>query len=160
MPQTFDPGDFDIHEFEKGKPEVLPVTKKEKIDPRTLKGTGETEPVKKPKKRIFLAVVANIFLPGLGNILVKKTLLGKTLLAANVLLLATTVSPTSFLGFLGNIAYPRTPPALIAGISIAPLETGGNIVTIDPQIQALFYVGIALALLAWIHLFYLLAKKR
>jgi len=161
MPRTFDSEDFDIHKFESQKPSVWPVTKGEKIDRRVLKGAKkihEAEP-KTKGKRVIVGIVGNVFLPGLGNVFLKKTAVGTVLLALNLALLVATLSPTSMLGFLGNMAYPGYPPAVASSITIAPSEQGFSLV-IKPEMSWIFQLASALAVLTWAHFVFLALKKR
>ena len=161
MPRTFDSEDFDIHKFERQKPNVWPVTKGEKIDRRVLKDakkTHEAEPRTKGK-RVFVGIVGNIFLPGLGNVFLKKTAVGTVLLALNLALLAATLSPTSMLGFLGNMAYPAYPPAVASGLTLVPSAQGYS-VAVDPAMAWVFYIATALAIVTWLHFFYIALKKQ
>jgi len=164
MPKTFDPGDFDIHEFEDQKPKVYPITKKEKIDSRAVKGIGKETRAKKPGKglspgkRIFTAFVGNVLLPGLGNVLLKKTKVGVGLLLLNVGFLVTTASPTSMLGFLGTIAYPKIPEGLRYAV-IMPVGPSTGIAVKEVMLP-IFYATVLLAFVSWLHFFYLLTKNR
>ena len=158
MPKTFDPGTFDIHEFEETKPAVYPTSTTEKIDPRTLEGISQEPETKKPKKRVFAALVGNVLLPGLGNVIIKRTVLGGALLLLNLLFLAMTASPVSVLGFLGNMAYPRMPTALdyaVIGVAEEP-----NAIALRPEMLPIFYITVAIAFLAWLHFFYLLTTTK
>jgi hypothetical protein len=159
MPRTFDPESFDIHSFERQKPDVYPVTKKEKIDPRVLKGAKPAVEPKTHRKRIIVGAVANIFLPGLGNVFLKKTAVGTLLLALNLVLLVATLSPTSILGFLGNLAYPAYPPAIASTLTIAPSIQGFSIV-VKPEMAWVFFLATGLAIATWAHFVFLAVKRR
>jgi len=159
MPTTMDPGDFDIHEFEQDKPKVYSVTKKEKIDSRVLKGIEKKPKTGRRKKRkVFIAFVANILLPGLGNLIIGKTAFGAMLFLANLFFLAAAFSPTSVLGFLGNISTLGAPPVL----SYATIVTAGaqTMIEVRPGMVWTFFVALAVAALAWLHFLYLLIKKK
>lgn len=161
MPQTFDPGDFDIHEFERPGPTIKKVTASEKIDPRILNKIDERDENFETKirgRKAFLAIVGNLFLPGLGNVIIKKSFLSMTLFSANLLLLALTLSPTSILGFVGgNFAYSRNPPGFVSSLIIAP---GSYSWSVAPNMLPLFYGTVLMALGAWVHLAFLLWAKR
>lgn len=158
MPKTFDPGTFDIHGAEHQKPVVYPVTKEEKIDPRVLKGV---KPVSEPRtrgKRVVVGVIANVFLPGLGNVFLKRTALGTVLLLLNLVLLVATLSPTSMLGFLGNMAYPGYPAVVSSSIVIVPGAQGYGM-AVSPGMDWVFYLGALVAAVTWLHFVYLALKK-
>ena len=159
MPKTFDPETFDIHGFEKQKPDVYPVTKNEKIDKRVLMGVKPAAEPKTKGKRIIVGIVGNIFLPGLGNVFLKKTAVGTVLLALNLALLVATLSPTSMLGFLGNMAYPGYPPAVASSLTIAPSGQGFSLV-IKPEMDWIFYLASTLAIVTWAHFVFLALKKK
>lgn len=158
MPRTFDSEDFDIHKFERQKPDVYPVTREEKIDSRVLK---DAKPAAEPRtkgKLVVIGIIANVFLPGLGNVFIKKTVFGALLLLLNLALLAATLSPISMLGFLGNLAYPAYPSVVASGLSIVPSAQGYS-VAVDPAMAWLFYLASLLAIVTWLHFFYIALKK-
>ena len=159
MPGTFDPGTFDIHEIENQKPDVYPIGKKEKIDPRVLKGKLPKAEHKSKGKKVLVGIVANVFLPGLGNILLKKSTVSAVLLTLNLILLITALSPTSMLGFIGNMAYPSYPAIIASTPTLVSSEPNMQIV-INPETAWIFYTAIIIAIITWIHFVYLaLAKK-
>jgi hypothetical protein len=161
MPKTMDPGDFDIHEFEKGKLKPLKVTRKERINPKVLKPLKreKKQPKRKRKKgRVFAAVVGNLLLPGIGNLVIKKNSAGAFLLAVNVLLLAITFSPTSALGFIGYRLGPRLPTAFSSSVLMPGAEAGT--IALRPEMAAVAYFTLFIALAAWAHLAYLLLQKK
>lgn len=142
MPKTLDPENFDIHAFEKTKPEVYPASKSEKIDPRTLQGIGGETKGEKHGKGFLVPIAANIVLPGLGNVVLKKSTASISLLAVNLLLLVTAVSPFSLIGFVGVVGYPT--PWLIPSAAItASYGAGGYAVT--PPLLPIFYLSMAVA---------------
>ncbi len=160
MPRTFDAGDFDIHEFEKDKPEILPVTKKEKIDNRVLKVKSKAKPEKKShSKLIFIGVVANVLLPGLGNVLLKKSRVSGTLLILNLILLVTTLAPLSVLGLIGNVVYPQM-PAVFTTETIIDVWGPTKEIALAPEAYPLIVLVIAAALVAWAHFVYLALQER
>lgn len=153
MPKTFDAGDFDIHEFENQKPDVRPLTKSEKIDPRTVKFRKQNKPEGKTHtKKVFIGIIGNFFLPGLGNVYLKKTSFAVLLLVINLVLLTTTLSPTSLLGFLGNVSTPIAPAGLDYAIITVSPETSAF--SIKPEMMPVFYIALATAFITWIHFFY------
>ena len=161
MPQTMDPGDFDIHELEKGRIRPLKVTKRERIDPKVLKPLKEGKVKageRRRKRRVFAALVGNLLLPGIGNVIIKKTYAGVFLLTVNIVMLAVTLSPVSALGFIGYRMGPRLPTAF----SYAVLMPGKKVGTlaINPEMAPVVYFALLMALLAWAHLFYLLVQKK
>ncbi len=158
MPKTFDPGTFDIHESDEIGPVVYPTSENEKIDPRTLQGISQEAGTKKPKKHVFAAVVGNVLLPGLGNVIIKRTLGGSILLLLNIIFLAAALSPFSALGFLGNMAYPEMPPAL--GYALFGVGGDVNTGTLIHGISAMSYLAISVAFVTWLHFFYLLTKSK
>ena len=159
MPGTFDPGTFDIHEIKDQKPDVYPVTKKEKIDPRVLKGNAPVAEHKSKGKKVLVGIVANVFLPGLGNILLKKSTVSAVLLALNLILLITALSPTSMLGFIGNMVYPSYPAILATTPTLVASEPNMQIV-INPETAWIFYTAIIIAIATWIHFIYLIFAKK
>jgi len=161
MPKTMDPGDFDIHEFEQSKIKPLKVTKKEKINPKTLRAIKKLKKSKKKKRkkrRVFAAIVGNPLLPGIGNLVIKKDSVGAFLLTVNVLLLAITFSPTSALGFIGYRLGPRLPTAFSSTV-LMPGNDPGTL-AIRPEMVPVACFTLLIALAAWAHLFYLLQKKK
>ncbi|MBU2100631.1 hypothetical protein KKB11_05350 [Candidatus Micrarchaeota archaeon] len=158
MPKTIDPEDFDIHEFEESKPKVYPLKEKEKINSKTLEGITESEEEKKTSKKVFTAIIANVILPGLGNLIIKKNKFGSILLILNGILLIIGMLPTSFLGFLGNLYAPKT-PILLLDYAIITSSKVGNTNYADPLSSGLVYLAIIIAAIAWLHLIYLIAKK-
>ncbi len=159
MSGTFDPGTFDIHEIEDQKPDVYPITKDEKIDPRVLKGNAPVTEHRTKSKKVLVGIIANVFLPGLGNIFLKKSTISTILLALNLILLITALSPTSMLGFIGNMAYPTYPAILATTPTLVASEPNMQIV-VNPETAWIFYTAIIIAIVTWIHFIYLIFAKK
>ena len=108
----------------------------------------------------MIGIIANVFLPGLGNLILKKSTISKVFLVLNLILLITALSPTSMLGFIGNMAYPSYPNILASTPTLISGEPNMEIV-VNPATGWVFYLAIVIAIITWIHFAYLaLAKKK
>ncbi len=158
MPRTLDSEDFDIHKFEHPEPEVYPVTDKEKIDPRVLKGVDESKEPKATKKTLLIATAANLLIPGLGNMILKKGTVGSLLLAVNILLSILSIAPFSIVGFLGNLYAPKLPTLVSA--SFITSAAGEASLAGDPALSPLINLAMAIAAITWLHFIYLVLKRK
>ena len=89
----------------------------------------------------------------------KKTTVSAILLALNLILLITALSPTSMLGFIGNMAYPSY-PTVIASTPILVQNEPNMQIVLNPATAWVFYIAIILAIVTWIHFAYLILAKK
>jgi hypothetical protein len=162
-PQVFDPEDFDVHEAEESFAEkIWPQSKKEKLadlkmDIGFFKGK-EKLVEKKESKSILVSIIANVIIPGLGNVYVKRSVFSIAVLVFSLVVMLATFSPVFPIVQLLGSAQP---------MALSPYATADTVLLTQQNIlinnQLLvgptFSILVVPIFLAWIHLLYLFIEK-
>ena len=161
-PQVFDPEDFDVHEAEESFLEkVWPRSKRERLvdlkkDVGLFKGKKIVE--KKESKSILVSVIANVIIPGLGNVYVKRSVFSIAVLVFSLLVMLATFSPAfPIMQLVGSAQAPTIFPFdNVEAVLITPQNILiNNQLLVGPT----FSILAVPLLLTWVHLLFLFVEK-
>ncbi|MDO8647336.1 MAG: hypothetical protein Q7R70_02890 [Candidatus Diapherotrites archaeon] len=138
--------------------EIKPVSKGERISGNLLKDLRKAQELPRhSRKNAFIAIGANIVIPGLGNYYLERNKVGLALTALSVLLIVVFLSPLFPLNSVGVFINPTSPQATIATALHASQDYAVNFYN---PLSAYFLIPLILIAFSWLHLIFLLVKGK
>lgn len=163
-PQVFDPEDFDVHSVENSfRSKVFPRVRKEKLadlkkDVSFFRGKENFFSAKGDSKSVLAAVVANVIVPGLGNVYVERSVFSISVLVFSLIVMLSTFSPVfpiiQLFGFAQTNAL--SPYSTVESVLLVPQNVlVNNQLLVGPT----FSILAVPIFLSWFHLLYLFVSK-